>query len=323
MIGLSTSCNVDLDTEMVECASLASAFRSYRPGKSGGTISIERLFDAGGGMPMMYLQMQRTSLKYAVEVDGLTISGNAYISSQSAAAPVSGYATHRVTLTCTGEIVVDAGYINFVDTAVMRICLGNWGDGIGMNAAMAGDVKTIGTVFYNNKTIAKFDELALFTGLERLESYAFCGCTSLTSVVMPDSIKKVGGRVFEGDRALASVTLSAGLTGIANYMFKGCESLASLAIPSGVASVGTEAFYGCFVLQEIDLPSGVTNIGNKAFYSNSPLKLTVRATVPPTLGTEAFYNGGSGVEIYVPSGSVGAYKRATNWSAYASKIKAI
>lgn len=321
VIGLSTACNVDLDTEMVEYASLASAFRSYRPGKSGGTISIERLFDAGGGVPMMYLQMQRTPLMYAVEVDGLTISGEAYISSQSAAAPVGGYATHRVTLTCTGEIAVDAGYIDFVDAEVARICNANWGDGIGINASMAGDVKTIGTVFYNNKKIANFNELALFTGLTALESYAFYYCSGLREVAMPDSVTSVGGRVFEGCSVLESVTLSRSLTNIGNYMFSGCQPLRTVILSESINRIGLEAFQRCLSLTEIDIPAGVTSIGDRAFAGCASLSsITVRSTTPPTLGANAFSGISGNARIKVPADVYDTYRYATNWSEYRNII---
>jgi hypothetical protein len=49
----------------------------------------------------------------------------------------------------------------------------------------------------------------------------------------------------------------------------------------------------------------------------------VLATTPPTLGGNAFYGTHSSLKIYVPSASVNAYKRATNWSSYSRKIYAI
>ena len=50
--------------------------------------------------------------------------------------------------------------------------------------------------------------------------------------------------------------------------------------------------------------------------------MTIKATTPPTLDSTAFSD--SGIQtIYVPAASLDAYKSATNWSAFASKIKAI
>ena len=50
------------------------------------------------------------------------------------------------------------------------------------------------------------------------------------------------------------------------------------------------------------------------------MSLTILAATPPTRGTGAFTLPGYGT-IYVPAGSVDAYKEA--WSGYASRIQAI
>ena len=51
--------------------------------------------------------------------------------------------------------------------------------------------------------------------------------------------------------------------------------------------------------------------------------IIVEATTPPTLGYAALDGTHANLVIYVPSESVNAYKTATNWSKYASKIQAI
>lgn len=67
----------------------------------------------------------------------------------------------------------------------------------------------------------------------------------------------------------------------------------------------------------------VNNIGAYALDGCSSLtSITVSATTPPTLGSGALYNT-SNCPIYVPSASVDAYKAATNWSSYSSRIQAI
>jgi hypothetical protein len=65
----------------------------------------------------------------------------------------------------------------------------------------------------------------------------------------------------------------------------------------------------------------VTNIGNYAFNGCSNLTTVyVHATTPPTLGTYVFDSCPALTRIYVPSSKVSAYKAATNWSKYSSKI---
>ena len=62
---------------------------------------------------------------------------------------------------------------------------------------------------------------------------AFRGCTSLTSISIPDSVTSIGNNAF-------------------HY----CTSLTSISIPDSVTSIGDDAFYGCNSLQEIYIPKG-------------------------------------------------------------------
>ena len=80
-------------------------------------------------------------------------------------------------------------------------------------------------------------------GVTSIGNYAFYGCSSLTSVTIPN-----------------------GVTSIGNYAFYGCSSLTSITIPDGVTSIGIYAFYGCSSLTSITIPDGVTSIGDWAFY---------------------------------------------------------
>lgn len=78
------------------------------------------------------------------------------------------------------------------------------------------------------------------------------------------------------------------------------------------------------VLTTVILPDTITAIGNYAFdYCIYLTSLTCNATTPPTLGTDALKQTHNNLVIYVPSASVEAYKSATGWSTYASKIQAI
>ena len=134
----------------------------------------------------------------------------------------------------------------------------------------------------------------------------------------------IGGNAFQLCSSLTSIDIPDSVTIIGNGAFQVCSSLTSCTIGSGVTSIGGEAFYACGGLTSIDIPSGVTGVGYNAFYRCSGLtNVTVNATTPPTLGTNVFKNNASGRKIYAPSGSVEAYKAATNWSEYANDIEPI
>lgn len=152
---------------------------------------------------------------------------------------------------------------------------------------------------------------------------AFRECSGLTSITIPDSVTSIGNEAFGYSESLTSVTIGNGVTSIGDYAFSQCTSLTSVTIGNSVTNIGRQTFYGCTVLKSITIPSSVTSIGNSAFSSCTGLtSITINATTPPTLGYSPFVNTND-CPIYVPSESVEAYKTATNWSTYASRIKPI
>lgn len=82
-------------------------------------------------------------------------------------------------------------------------------------------------------------------------SYAFSGCTGLTSVTIPEGVTKIGKYAFSDCSSLTSVTIPEGVTSIGESAFSGCSSLTSVTIPSSVTSIGKYAFYGCSSLTSV------------------------------------------------------------------------
>ncbi len=74
---------------------------------------------------------------------------------------------------------------------------------------------------------------------------AFRGCSSLTSVTIPDSVTSIGDFAFKDCTSLTSVTIGNSVTSIGDFAFQDCSSLTSVTIPDSVASIGSYAFEGC------------------------------------------------------------------------------
>lgn len=191
--------------------------------------------------------------------------------------------------------------------------------------------------------------ISIPSSLTSLGSWCFAG-SGLSTMVLPDNITTLGNGCFSNITTLTSVTLSNNLTAIPEDCFEYCRNLSSITIPQSVTSIGKEAFQVCTSLQSLDLPgvvsidveafihSGITtlNIGpsfttvaressaRKAFANMSSLTtFKIEATTPPTLTAKPFPNSSGLQHIYVPFGSVNAYKAATGWSEWEGIIEAI
>lgn len=59
-------------------------------------------------------------------------------------------------------------------------------------------------------------------------SFAFYGCSSLTSITIPESVTEIGWSAFNGCSSLTSITIPESVTAIEARAFKGCSSLTSV-----------------------------------------------------------------------------------------------
>jgi len=119
---------------------------------------------------------------------------------------------------------------------------------------------------------------------------------------------------------LPSITIPNSVTSIKRWAFSNCENLASIDIPSSVASIGPLAFQNCTSLASVTIPNSVTNIDYAAFSGCSGLKsVTCLAITPPQMGENVSYGvvfqnlDCSKIPLYVPAGSIDAYKAADQW----------
>ncbi|MGM9679891.1 MAG: leucine-rich repeat protein, partial [Eubacteriales bacterium] len=119
---------------------------------------------------------------------------------------------------------------------------------------------------------------------------AFKNNTSVTSVLLPDTVKRIGNKAFYGCSSLQTIDLSYELTYIGADAFRNCTSLTSIDIPNKVTFVGDHAFNSCESLSEVSLSNGLTELTEYVFsecyditYINMPKSIK-------TLGVGAFYH---------------------------------
>ena len=108
-----------------------------------------------------------------------------------------------------------------------------------------------------------------------IDDSAFSGCTNLTGVTMPNSIKSIGSDAFYKCSNLVSVTLSKNLNEMGDHAFAYCTKLESIDIPDSVTFIDSYAFYDCRSLSRVKILSSVKRIGSYAFSGNNIKELYI------------------------------------------------
>ncbi len=101
-------------------------------------------------------------------------------------------------------------------------------------------------------------------GVTSISGIAFIG-SSVTSVIIPQSVKSIGLAAFSGCTSLTDLSLSEGLEKINYNAFEGCTSLTSITIPNSITYIDSTAFRGCTSLADITICDGATGIAHIAF----------------------------------------------------------
>ena len=134
---------------------------------------------------------------------------------------------------------------------------------------------------------------------------AFRFITGITSVTIPNNVRTIGVSAFGDDTNLASLDLGNGVTTIGTSAFSSTK-LSSLTIPNSVSTIAGGAFIANSHLTTLVLGTGVTTIEQSAFTSCPLASVRFTSANGPTMGLDAF--GQSSVTLFRPAGG-------SNWPA--------
>lgn len=144
---------------------------------------------------------------------------------------------------------------------------------------------------------------------------------------MSNKITELKGSVFSGCKNLVSVQLPSSIVKLSDYTFGKCTMLNPrdmlMSCPN-LTTLDTGLFNDCKsqYFTEIKIPSSVTTIGTMVFrYCTNLTKVILMSSAPPSVADNSFIGTPATLIFYVPDESVEAYKTASNWSTYASRIK--
>ncbi len=145
----------------------------------------------------------------------------------------------------------------------------------------------------------------IIDGATSIDSSAFEGNTSLTSVTIPNSVTQIGYGAFEDCTSLIGVTLPSSVTSIGRHAFYRCISLKSITIPNSVTNICKEAFSYCTSLTSINILDGVTKIEESGFEGCKSLTdLTIPGSLT-SIGRWAFRGCASLTGVTIPSSVTG------------------
>lgn len=188
---------------------------------------------------------------------------------------------------------------------------------------------------------------------EGLDSIGFSAiyATHLTEIVLPSTVKRMGGAALAENKRLKRVVLPEGLNEIPERLCGLCHNLEAINIPASVTRINRNAFQLCYklktvippnltwvgwdafdycALDSIVFPSTVEYIEGGAFRDLNHLQKIYSLSPNPPHCTEDHANSGKGpfhgftpkdIPVYVPIGSGEKYRQAFGWNYFTNIIE--
>lgn len=183
-------------------------------------------------------------------------------------------------------------------------------------------VNIVSNTYENGKGVITFDGVVTQIGAN-----AYAGSAILKEIALPRSITSCASGAFAGCSELIKFSgqfatkdgrcMVLGQT----LMYYAAGSGTEFTIPTTVSNIWPQTFYMASMLTRVTIPSSVEGIGAQAFmYCGSLETIICERTTPPQGASSMFSMISSAAKIYVPAGSGEAYKKASYWSTYKSKI---
>ena len=140
--------------------------------------------------------------------------------------------------------------------------------------------------FRGNTTLTK---VVLPNTIENVGANAFRGCTALTDINLPEeSVSYLGAYAFAECTSLATIRIPSKVATLSEGIFQGCTNLTDVTLVDGLKTVGNLAFDGCTALSDITLPDTVTLLGNMSFRHAEALTSVKFSTGLTAIGNAAF-----------------------------------
>lgn len=175
-------------------------------------------------------------------------------------------------------------------------------------------------IFTNNTALGS---IILPSGMTKINSGGFAGCTNLASVTLPETLETIGGDAFLGCSSLKSIIIPNSVTSISGSAFESCTALTYVKLPDGITELNESTFRYCSALPTVTIPASVTTIGKHCFLDCKALAeitLLNPDAVVIINGDDTLENVGTSVaegttkKLRVPAALEEQYRSDANWS---------
>ena len=173
------------------------------------------------------------------------------------------------------------------------------------------------------------EEIGIEGATYRITKIQYTGFTDfdqMTSLTIPSSIQEIESYAFWGCSKLTSITFFPGEDLKAwGFLFNDCISLTSFTIPERWKVIDMATFIGCTNLRRVALHRHLKSLHQTAFYGCTSLKdiYCFAETVPDApIGQSdgAFFWNPKGATLHVPASALEAYKNADYWNQFGSIV---
>lgn len=109
-----------------------------------------------------------------------------------------------------------------------------------------------GNLYINGQLVT---ELTIPTSIDRIQNYAFYGCTSLINLTTEDSLKSIGVYAFHSCSNLTSVIISDSVELLGDRAFEYCSSLEYVKLGDLISEIDYCLFGNCNSIKEFEIPT--------------------------------------------------------------------
>jgi hypothetical protein len=125
---------------------------------------------------------------------------------------------------------------------------------------------------YNYAYGLGFKSIIIPDNISIIVNHAFNDCDKLATLVISNSVKKIGMGAFNGCWSLKDINIPDSVTDIDIYTFSNCISLTHITLSKSLTEIKMGVFSHCIKLDNVIVPPSVVNIGALAFSDCVALK---------------------------------------------------